>query len=132
MKINHLGIAVKNLDEAVKKYTDLFGNLDIKIEVSEDKTMRIAHLHFENLNIELLESLKEGSVIGSFLEKKGEGIHHIAYLSENLEKTLEKAKEMGIQVLGSPRKGSNNMMISFLHPRDLNGVLTEFCEGEDS
>lgn len=128
MKVDHLGIAVRKIEGTLEKYLHLFGNPEYEMEFSADGTMKIAHIKLENINIELLEPLDENCAIGKFLAGKGEGIHHIALEVDNIEESLALAKDQGIKVLGEPRPGSNNMLISFLHPKDMNGVLTEFCQ----
>ena len=129
MKVDHIGIAVRNLGKAIEKYRNLFDDPEIEMEISADQSMKIAHIKFDNMNIELLEAQNDESVIAGYIKKKGEGIHHIAFKVEDIQKSIRKAEEKGLKVLGPPRIGSHNNFITFLHPKDMNGVLTELCQG---
>ncbi len=129
MKVAHIGIAVKNLEDAIEKYIKIQPNLEYHIEKSIDGEMRIALLKFDNIEIELLEPLKENSVIDKFIKKKGEGIHHIALEVKNINEKMQKLKNSNIKLVShKPKLGSQNSQIAFLHPKDLHGVLVELCQ----
>jgi len=129
MNIEHIGIAVKNLEEAIEKFQKICPDLDFHIEQSANGEMQIAFLTFDNVEIELLEPLKKESVIGKFIQKKGEGIHHIALDVKNISESMAKVKSTNIRLINDePKKGSNESLVAFLHPKDFNGVLIELCQ----
>jgi len=129
MNIEHIGIAVKNLKNAIEKFQKICPDLHFHTEKSADGEMQIAFLKFDNVEIELLEPLKEESVIGKFIQKKGEGIHHIALDVKNINKSMAKVKSENIRLINDePKKGSNESLVAFLHPKDFNGVLLELCQ----
>jgi methylmalonyl-CoA/ethylmalonyl-CoA epimerase len=133
--IEHIGIAVKNLDEAIKFYEDALGLKCYNIEEVKDQKVKTAFFMAGQTKIELLESTDPEGPIGKFIEKKGEGIHHIAYAVKNLQNNLNELSEKGIQLIDkSPRKGAEGLSIAFLHPKSTIGVLTELCEhpGKDA
>lgn len=127
-KISHIGIAVKNLDEAIQFYKKL--GLEVEgIEVIESQKVKVAFIPVGNVRLELLEPTSEDSTVAKFLVKKGEGIHHLALGTENLEKRLQEIEKMGIKLIDkTPRKGAHNTNIAFLHPTSSHGVLLELCE----
>ncbi len=128
-KIDHIGIAVKNLEEAMELYKKLGFEVEEIEEVPEQK-VRVAMLPVGESRIELVEATAEDSPIAKFLEKRGEGIHHIAVNVENIEKALEKAKENGLQLIDEkPRIGAGGKKVAFVHPKSTKGVLLEFVEG---
>ena len=128
-KIDHIGIAVKNLDEAVETYKKLGFELKGIEEVAEQK-VKVAMLPAGESKIELLEATSEDSAIAKFLEKRGEGIHHIAVGVEDIEKALENAKNNGLQLIDEkPRIGAGGKKVAFVHPKSTRGVLLEFVEG---
>jgi len=128
-KIDHIGIAVKNLDEAVEIYKKLGFELKEIEEVAEQK-VKVAMLPAGESKIELLEATSEDSAIAKFLEKRGEGIHHIAVGVEDIEKALENAKNNGLQLIDEkPRIGAGGKKVAFVHPKSTKGVLLEFVEG---
>lgn len=128
-KIDHIGIAVKNLDETLKFYENVLGIKCTGTEVVEDQKVKTAFLPIGDTEIELLEATDENSAIAKFIEKRGEGIQHIAYRVEDIEKALEEVKEKGIRLIDEkPRKGAGGAMIAFLHPKSTYGVLIELCE----
>ena len=128
-KIDHIGIAVKNLDEAVETYKKLGFELKGIEEVAEQK-VKVAMLPAGESKIELLEATSEDSAIAKFLEKRGEGIHHIAVGVEDIEKALENAKNNGLQLIDEkPRIGAGGKKVAFVHPKSARGVLLEFVEG---
>jgi len=127
-KIDHIGIAVRNLEEAIKVYTNLGLKLE-RIEELKDQKVRIAFFPIGESHIELIEGTEPESVIYKFIEGKGEGIHHIAVLVEDIEKALKSARGAGIELIDKrPRIGAGGARIAFLHPRSLKGLLLEFCE----
>ena len=127
--IEHIGIAVKSLNEAIPFYEKMLGTECYAIEEVKDQKVRTAFLKIGQTKIELLESTDPEGPIGKYIEKRGEGIHHIAYAVENLESHLEDADKEGIRLIDQqPRKGAEGLDIAFLHPKSTFGVLTEFCE----
>lgn len=126
--IEHLGIAVKNLEESIRYYEDVLGLECYNIEEVKDQKVRTAFFKVGDTKIELLESTDPEGPIGKFVEKKGEGIHHIAFAMEDTATALKDAEAKGIQLIDkAPRKGAENLNIGFLHPKSTHGVLTEFC-----
>ncbi len=127
--IEHIGIAVRSLDEAIPFYEKMLGTKCYAVEEVKDQKVRTAFLRIGQTKIELLESTDTEGPIGKYIEKRGEGIHHIAYAVENIESHLEEAEEAGIRLIDQqPRKGAEGLDIAFLHPKSTFGVLTEFCE----
>ncbi len=128
-KIDHIGIAVSNLEEAIKIYESL-GFKVAETEEVEDQKVRVAMIPVGESRIELLEATSPESAIAKFIEKRGEGIHHIAINVENIEEALKKAKDAGIKLIDEkPRIGAGGKKIAFLHPKSLKGVLLELVEG---
>lgn len=126
--IEHLGIAVKNLEESIRYYEDVLGLECYNIEEVKDQKVRTAFFRLGDTKIELLESTDPEGPIGKFVEKKGEGIHHIAFAVEDTQTALSDAEQKGIQLIDkTPRKGAEGLNIGFLHPKSTHGVLTEFC-----
>lgn len=127
--IEHIGIAVKNLNEAIAYYENVLGLKCYKIEEVEDQKVKTAFFQVGKTKIELLGSTSPEGPVGKFIEKKGEGIHHIAFAVDNLPEKLKEIEEKGIQLIDKmPRKGAEGLDIAFLHPNSTFGVLTEFCE----
>ena len=130
-KIDHIGIAVKDLEKAC----DAFDKLGIKVAGKEDvkeQKVKVAFLPVDDSELELLESTSPDSPITKFIEKKGEGIHHIAFKVKNLDKILEKLKKKGVRLIDEKsRYGAGGAKIAFLHPKSTNGVLIELCERDD-
>jgi len=135
MKINHIehiGIAVKDIQAGIRYYEDVLGLKCYAIEEVKDQKVKTAFFMVGQTKIELLESTDPEGPIGKFIEKKGEGIHHIAFAVQHIENALEEAKEKGIQLIDqNPRKGAEGLHIAFLHPKSTLGVLTEFCEDKN-
>lgn len=130
--IEHIGIAVKNLDDAIKYYENVLGLKCYAIEEVKDQKVRTAFFRAGETKIELLESTEADGPIGKFIEKKGEGIHHIAFAVNGLESALTEAEEKGIKLIDKePRKGAEGLHIAFLHPKYTHGVLTELCEDKN-
>ncbi len=131
--IEHIGIAVKSLEEAIPYYEHLLGTTCYAIEEVKDQRVKTAFFKIGQTKIELLESTDPEGPVGKFIEKKGEGIHHIAFAVNGLEASLEEAKAAGIKLIDEkPRKGAEGMHIAFLHPKSTFGVLTELCEDKNS
>jgi len=128
-RFDHIGIAVKNLDEAIDLYKKLGFELKEIEEVAEQK-VRVAMLPVGESKIELLEATSEDSAIAKFIEKRGEGIHHLAVNVEDIEKALENAKSNGLKLIDEkPRIGAGGKKVAFVHPKSTKGVLLEFVEG---
>ena len=128
-KIDHIGIAVANLDEALKFYEEVLGIKCTGVEVVEEQKVKTAFLPIGDTEVELLESTDKDGPIARFIEKRGEGIQHIAYRVENIQKALEEVKKKGIRLIDEkPRKGAGGAKIAFLHPKSTFGVLIELCE----
>ena len=128
-KVEHIGIAVKDLEKSIKFYEEVFGLKCYKIEEVENQKVKTAFLKIGDTKIELLESTTSDGPIAKHIEKRGEGFHHIAYAVENLREALAEADSQGIQLIDrEPRKGAEGLNIAFLHPKSTHGVLTELCE----
>jgi methylmalonyl-CoA/ethylmalonyl-CoA epimerase len=127
MKIDHIAIAVNNLEEAVKKYKDALGVDTVEFETVESEGVKLAIIHLDNGRIELMEPMNDQSPIKKFLEKKGQGLHHMALQTENIEGEVERMERRGIQFLGKIRPGSEGTKVTFIHPKSLSGVLAELC-----
>lgn len=126
--IEHLGIAVENLDEAIKYYEEVLGLSCYKVEEVEDQKVKTAFFQVGQTKIELLESTSEDGPIGKFIAKKGQGIHHIAFAVNDIEDSLKSVKDKGVRLIDEkPRGGAEGLDIAFLHPKSTFGVLTEFC-----
>ncbi|MGB9663422.1 MAG: methylmalonyl-CoA epimerase [Ignavibacteria bacterium] len=131
-KIDHIGIAVKNLDQAIKTFEKLLRTNCYKLEMVEDQKVNTAFLKVGETKIELLEATSPESPIAKFIEKRGEGIHHIAFEVENLQTKLKELKELDFQLIDeNPRLGAEKFLIAFVHPKSVNGVLTEFCQNQN-
>lgn len=127
--IEHLGIAVKNLSEAIPFWEKMLGTKCYNIEEVAQQKVKTAFLRVGDTKIELLEATSEDSPIAKFIEKKGEGIHHLAFAVEGLENALAETEQAGIQLIDkTPRCGAEGLDIAFLHPKSTYGVLVEFCE----
>lgn len=128
--IEHIGIAVKSLEEAIPFYENVLGLKCYNIEEVKDQKVKTAFFKVGQTKIELLESTDHESAVGKFIEKKGEGLHHMAFAVKNIENSLEEVHSRGIKLIDAkPRKGAEGLNIAFLHPKATFGVLTEFCEG---
>ena len=129
MKINHLGIATKGIDEALKFWGKALGLENVHTETVEDQKVRVAMLPIGESRIELLEATSEDSPIAKFLEKRGGGIHHIAVEVENIEESLAKLKSEGMRLIDEkPRIGAEGCLVAFVHPSSANGVLLELVQ----
>ena len=127
--IEHIGIAVKNLEESIKYYEEVLGLKCYAIEEVKDQKVKTAFFKVGQTKIELLEATSEESTIAAFIEKRGEGIHHIAYCVDDVAKSLGDAEGKGVRLIDkAPRNGAEGLHIAFLHPKSTGGVLTELCE----
>jgi methylmalonyl-CoA/ethylmalonyl-CoA epimerase len=127
--IEHIGIAVKNLAASIRYYEDVLGLKCYAIEEVKDQKVKTAFFTVGQTKIELLETTDPEGPVGKFLEKKGEGIHHIAFAVSGLQQALNEVETKGVQLIDKqPRKGAEGMNIAFLHPKSTGGVLTELCE----
>ncbi|MGB3260641.1 methylmalonyl-CoA epimerase [Paenisporosarcina sp.] len=128
-KVDHIGIAVKNLDETIPYYTETLGLTVLKIEEVASESVRVAFIDAGNVKLELLEPMSEKSAIHSFIEKKGEGIHHIAFGVEGIEERMNELREKGVRILNEqPKIGAGGAQVAFLHPKSSYGVLYELCD----
>ena len=127
--IDHIGIAVNSIEQAGKFYTDILGLKIVDIENVADQKVNVAFIPITDSEVELLESTDPDGPIAKFIKARGEGIQHIAFRVENLEEALEELKKKGIRLIDErPRKGAGGARIAFIHPKETNGVLVEFCE----
>lgn len=128
-KIEHLGIAVANIDESIKLFESLLGSQCYKIEEVTSEHVKTAFFQIGESKIELVAATNPDSPIAKFLEKKGQGIHHIAFDVENIESEIERLLKEGFELISAtPKGGADNKRIAFLHPKSTNGVLVELCE----
>lgn len=129
MKINHLGIATKGIDEALKFWSDALGLENVHTETVEDQKVRVAMLPIGESRVELLEPTSDDSPISKFLEKRGGGIHHIAVEVDDIEASLSQLKEKGMRLIDEqPRIGAEGCLVAFVHPGSANGVLLELVQ----
>ena len=128
-KIEHIGIAVNSLEKSIPLFEQLLGTLCYKTESIKSENVNTAFFKTGDSKIELIEGSAEGSVIQQFIEKKGEGIHHIAFSTENIEAEIKRLKSLGFEFIQDiPKKGADNKLICFLRPKSTNGVLVELCQ----
>ncbi|MEA1940159.1 MAG: methylmalonyl-CoA epimerase [Candidatus Caldatribacteriota bacterium] len=131
-KIDHIGIAVKDIQKVSKIFNNI---LDLKVtgeEVIEEQKVKVAFLPIGNSELELLESTSPEGPIAKYIERKGEGVQHIAFKVNNIEKVLQKLKKEGVRLIDEkPRYGAGGAKIAFLHPKSTNGILIELCEKDD-
>lgn len=129
MKINHLGIATKGIDDALKFWEDALGLENVHTEVVEEQKVRVAMLPIGESRVELLEPTSEDSPISKFLEKRGGGIHHIAVEVENIEESLAQLKAKGMRLIDeTPKIGAEGCLVAFVHPGATGGVLLELVQ----
>jgi methylmalonyl-CoA/ethylmalonyl-CoA epimerase len=127
--IDHIGIAVKSIEQAGKFYTDVLGLKIMDIENVADQKVNVAFLPITDSEVELLQSTHVDGPVAKFIEAKGEGIQHIAYRVENIEEALAELKAKGVRLIDEkPRKGAGGALIAFIHPKETNGVLVEICQ----
>ena len=128
-KIEHIGIAVKDLKESNALFAKLFGEPHYKTEKVKSEGVNTSFFKVGENKIELLEATKKSSPIAKFIEKKGEGIHHIAFDVDDIKVEIKRLKKEGFKVLNeTPKKGADNKLVAFLHPKSSNGVLVELCQ----
>ncbi len=128
-KIEHIGIAVRNLQEAVSFYENILGLKCYKIEEVDEQKVKTAFFKIGDTKIELLESTDKEGPISKFIEKRGEGLHHIAFGVDDLKSSLNELEDKNINLINNnPKEGADNLNIAFLHPKSAHGVLTELCE----
>lgn len=131
-KIEHIGIAVKNLDEANKTYQRILGSAPYKTEKVDSEGVATSFFKIGESKIELLEASHADSPIAKFLKKKGEGIHHIAFLVKDIKSEIERLQKEGFRLLNEvPKSGADNKWVAFMHPKDANGVLVELCQEKE-
>ena len=129
LKVEHIGIAVKTLADSVPLFEKLLKSQCYKTEVVESENVNTAFFKTGETKIELLESTDPAGVIASFIEKKGEGLHHIAFEVENIETEMNRLRNEGFTILNEkPKKGADNKLVCFLHPKSTNGLLVELCQ----
>jgi len=128
MRVDHIAIAVNNLDEAVTNYQRVLKVDHLEVEIVHNEKVRVAMLGLADTRLELMEPTAEDSPIKKFLVDRGEGIHHIAITADDIEKDISRATANGMKILGGLRLGSYGRRITFIHPKSINGVLMEFCE----
>lgn len=129
LQVEHIGIAVKNLADSTKLFSTLFAKDCYKTELVESEGVNTGFFQVGNTKIELLEATNENSPIAKFIEKKGEGIHHIAYEVADIRAEMKRlAAEGFILINEEPKKGADNKLVCFLHPKSTNGVLVELCQ----
>ncbi|MBS4202974.1 methylmalonyl-CoA epimerase [Lederbergia citrea] len=128
-KVDHIGIAVKSLEETLPFYTNVLGLTCLAIEIVPTENVRVAFLDANNVKIELMEATSPNSPIAKYVDKRGEGIHHIAFNVTSIESRIHELKEKGIRMLNEvPKQGAGDAMVAFMHPKSGHGVLYELCE----
>jgi len=129
MKLEHIGIAVKDLEKSNELFAELLGKPHYKIEEVVSEKVKTSFFKTGKPKIELLEAGSEESAIAKFIEKRGEGIHHLAFEVKDIKKEMKRLEKLGFRILNKePKKGADNKMICFLHPKSTNGVLIELCQ----
>jgi methylmalonyl-CoA/ethylmalonyl-CoA epimerase len=128
MRVDHVAIAVNSVSEALKNYEKILKIDKIEIEEVPTERVKVAILRLEDTRIELMEPTAEDSPIKKFLTDRGEGIHHIAITADDIENDVKRASANGTRMIGNIRTGSYGRKITFIHPKSMNGVLTEFCQ----
>ena len=127
MKIDHIAIAVNDVESATKEYQKALGADKVEFETVETEGVKVGIIHLENGRIELMQPTNDNSPIKKFLEKKGEGLHHMALQTDDIESEVTRMETCGIQFLGKIRPGSEGTKVTFIHPKSLHGVLAELC-----
>ena len=131
-KLEHIGIAVKNLEESNKVFAKLFGKPHYKIETVEREGVRTSFFDVGGIKIELLEATRPDSAVARFIEKRGEGIHHLAFATDQIESKMKELSHDFTLLSDKPMPGADNKMIAFIHPKSANGVLVELCQELDA
>ncbi|MDH3276830.1 MAG: methylmalonyl-CoA epimerase [Nitrosopumilus sp.] len=127
MKIDHIAIAVNDVEESAKIYQKALGVKNIEFETVESEGVKVAIIHLENGKIELMQPTNDTSPIKKFLDKKGQGLHHIALETNDINGEVTRMESCGVQFLGKVRPGSAGTKVTFIHPKSLDGVLAELC-----
>ncbi len=127
--IDHIGVAVKSIEQAGRFYTEILGLHIQDVENVADQKVNVAFIPITDSEVELLESTHADGAVAKFIDSRGEGIQHIAFRVENIKEALEELKTKGVRLIDqSPRKGAGGAKIAFIHPKETNGVLVEICE----
>ena len=130
--VNHIGIAVRSIEAQREFYEGALGAVFEGVEEVPDQKVRVGFFRVHDVRLELLEPTDPSSTVAAFLEKRGEGLHHVAYTVEGIEERIAEMKRSGLRMIDdAPRKGAHHMRIAFLHPKSTFGVLTELCEPPD-
>jgi methylmalonyl-CoA/ethylmalonyl-CoA epimerase len=132
LKIEHLGFAVADAEKANKTFARLLGTEKTKAEVVDSEKVNTHFYAVGHSQIELLESLDPVGVVSKFIEKRGQGMHHVAFLTDDLDAEIDRLKNLGFEFIGPPKNGADNKRICFLHPKSTEGVLVELCEERSS
>lgn len=132
MRVDHVAIAVNSISEALKNYEKILKIDKIDIEEVPTERVKVAILKLEDTRIELMEPTADDSPIKKFLTDRGEGIHHVAITADDIDNDVERAIANGTRMIGNIRTGSYGRKITFIHPKSMNGVLTEFCQAPPS
>lgn len=128
-KIEHIGIAVRSLEASNRLFSKLLGKEPYKIETVESEGVRTSFFEVGGVKIELLEAIRSDSPIAKFIEKKGEGVHHLAFAVNDIKESVSKREADGFAMINAqPKDGADNKLIAFLHPKSTNGVLVEMCQ----
>ncbi|MEQ8424972.1 MAG: methylmalonyl-CoA epimerase [Cyclobacteriaceae bacterium] len=131
-KLEHIGIAVKDMEASNKLFSKLLGKEPYKIEEVASEGVRTSFFEIGGVKIELLEATNANSPIAKFIEKRGEGVHHLAFAVENLKQSIAAHEQNGFQPISAePKEGADNKLIAFLHPKSTNGVLVELCQEKE-
>ncbi|MDQ6813771.1 MAG: methylmalonyl-CoA epimerase [Bacteroidota bacterium] len=129
IKVEHIGVAVRDLTVSVPLFAKILNTACYKTEIVESEKVKTAFFQKGETKVELLESFDENGVIARFIEKKGEGFHHVAFAVDNIEKEMARLKNEGFVLLHeTPKKGADNKLICFIHPKETNGLLIELCQ----
>lgn len=132
MHIDHIGIAVKDLEAAINTYEKLLEKKCYKRETVEDQQVETAFFKTGQSKVELLGATTSDSVIAKYVDKQGEGMHHVAFEVDNIHAELERLREQGFNILNDePKQGADNKLVAFVHPKDNHGVLVELCQDKD-
>ncbi|WP_409251282.1 methylmalonyl-CoA epimerase [Bacillus sp. SCS-153A] len=128
-KVDHIGIAVKSIENALPFYTETLGLSLLQIEEVESQKVKVAFIDGGNIKLELLEPLDESSPIASYIVKRGEGIHHVAFGVSGIQERIDELKEKGVNMINEqPKPGAGGAQVAFMHPKSAHGVLYELCE----
>lgn len=131
-KIDHIGIAVRSIDDKLRLYRDILGLKISSVEELKDRGLKICFLNVGDSGLEFLEPISDNSEISKFLEKRGEGIHHIAFYVDDIEKVVESCEKSGFKVVSGIEKGAEGKKVAFLHPKSTGGVLIELVEDNEA